>query len=152
MGGESDRARWDHIGRDVLAVHQDFQNRALGDLQRRGHTSLTASLIALLPHLETGGSRVAEAARRAGITKQAVGKLVGELERLGYVTRSPDPTDGRAAVVTFTTTGKRLLSDIRRTIATIEKDYAARLGEERLRQLRVLLNQLVPHDVPPAPP
>jgi DNA-binding MarR family transcriptional regulator len=138
---EPDR-RWDHIGREVLRVHRDFQARALAELRSRGHTSLTPSQIGLLPHLESDGTTVSTAARRAEITKQAVGKLVHELERHGYVKRTPDRLDARAAVVTFTDAGAELLSDIGAVIESIESAYVERIGERRFRQLRTLLAQL----------
>lgn len=152
MAGGRDRARWDHTGRRVLLVHQDFQRRALGELRRRGHTSLTPSLIALLPHLEQSGSRVSDVAERAGITKQAVSKLVQELVRLGYVARAPDRDDGRAQVVTFTPTGDTLLADIRRTIRIIERAYAGAIGDGGLVQLHALLDRVLGDDPRPGAP
>ena len=38
----------------------------------------------------------------AWLTKATVVHAVDELERLGYVTRRPDPSDGRAKLVTST--------------------------------------------------
>jgi DNA-binding MarR family transcriptional regulator len=143
MERDVDPARWDHVGRQVLAIHRDFQSRALAELRRRGHGALSPALIGLLPHLDTGGTRVVDAARRAGISKQAVAKLVRELEALGYVARAPDLADGRAALVTFTARGQELLADIRGTIGVLEAGYAAALGPERFAELRGLLGDLV---------
>ena len=133
--------RRDHIGRDLLAVHADFQHRARAELLRRGH-ELTPSLIALLPHLEETGTTVTVAARHAGISKQAVGKLVGELERLGYVQRLAHPDDLRATLVVFTGRGQRLLRDIVETIDGIERYYVAVLGRSGFDELRSLLTRL----------
>src|SRR3954452_20984429 len=44
------------------------------------------------------GSRLTEIADSAGLTKQAVGEAVAELEELGYAERLPDPTDKRAEI------------------------------------------------------
>src|SRR5919199_2989010 len=51
------------------------------------------------------GSRLTELAERSGITKQAVGEAVAELEQLGYVERVPDPSDGRAKIIRLTPRG-----------------------------------------------
>lgn len=133
--------RHDHIGRDVLALHTDFQRRARLELRRRGH-QLTPSLIALLPHLDERGTTVTVAARHAGISKQAVGKLVTELERLGYVERRVHPDDMRATLVVFTERGRRLLRDIVMTIDGIEASYAEAIGTRRFDELRSLLGEL----------
>ena len=65
------------------------------------------------------GSRLTDLAENAGLTKQAVGEAVAELERLGYVERVPDPNDGRAKIIRLTTrgldgclTGRRLFAEI----------------------------------------
>lgn len=133
--------RRSHIGRDVLAIHTDFQQRARAALRRCGHT-LTPSLIALLPHLDERGTTVTAAARHAGITKQAVGKLVGELVRLGYVERRPHPQDMRATLVIFTSRGHGLLRDIVRTVDEIESDYIDAIGASAFDELRSLLVKL----------
>ena len=133
--------RRDHIGRDVLAVHVDFQHRARAELHRRGH-DLTPSLIALLPHLDETGTTVTVAARHAGISKQAVGKLVGELERLGYVQRLAHPDDLRATLVVFTGRGETLLRDIVETIDGIERYYLEAIGTSDFDELRSLLTRL----------
>ncbi|CAA9253079.1 MAG: hypothetical protein AVDCRST_MAG10-2270 [uncultured Acidimicrobiales bacterium] len=133
--------RHDHIGRDVLSIHADFQRRARAELRRRGH-DLAPSLIALLPHLDETGTTVTVAARHAGISKQAVGKLVGELERLGYIERRPHPDDLRATLVVFTDRGAELLRDIVGTIDGIERVYAEAVGTSGLRELRSLLGEL----------
>ncbi len=133
--------RHDHIGRDVLAVHTDFQQRARAELRRRGH-QLTPSLIGLLPHLDERGTTVTVAAGHAGISKQAVGKLVTELERLGYVERRVHPDDMRATLVVFTERGSGLLRDIVRTIDGIEASYAEAIGTRRFHELRSLLGEL----------
>src|SRR5918997_1094161 len=51
------------------------------------------------------GSRLTELAERSGLTKQAIGEAVTELERLGYLTRVPDPEDRRAKIITLTERG-----------------------------------------------
>ena len=51
------------------------------------------------------GSRLTNLAERSGLTKQAVGEVVDELEQIGYVTRVPDPIDRRAKLITLTERG-----------------------------------------------
>ena len=133
--------RHDHIGRDVLAIHADFQRRARAELRRRGH-DLAPSLIGVLPHLHENGTTVTAAARNAGISKQAVGKLVGELVELGYVERRAHPDDMRATLVVFTEPGKKLLRDIVGTINGIERTYAKAVGASDFQELRSLLVKL----------
>ena len=49
--------------------------------------------------IEPDGSRLTDLAERARMTKQTVGEVTTDLERLGYVERVPDPRDGRAKII-----------------------------------------------------
>jgi DNA-binding MarR family transcriptional regulator len=103
----------------------------------------------LLPHLDLSGTRITTLAERAGITKQAVGQLVAELEQRGYVERTIDPTDRRAVLVSFTTAGRQFLRDAEAIKHEIEADYTAILGAARLDDLRSALVALL--DQTPSP-
>jgi DNA-binding MarR family transcriptional regulator len=82
------------------------------------------------------GSRLTELAERSGLTKQAVGEVIPELEQLGYVTREPDPRDRRAKLIRLTPKGRDACLTGRRLFAEIEREWAEQLGEELLAGLR----------------
>jgi DNA-binding MarR family transcriptional regulator len=82
------------------------------------------------------GSRLTELAERSGLTKQAVGEVIPELEQLGYLTREPDPRDRRAKIIKLTPKGRDACLTGRRLFAEIEREWAEELGEELLAGLR----------------
>jgi DNA-binding MarR family transcriptional regulator len=82
------------------------------------------------------GSRLTELAERSGLTKQAVGEVIPELEQLGYVVREPDPRDRRAKIIKLTPKGRDACLTGRRLFADIEREWAEELGEELLAGLR----------------
>jgi DNA-binding MarR family transcriptional regulator len=82
------------------------------------------------------GSRLTELAERSGLTKQAVGEVIPELEALGYVTREPDPRDRRAKIIKLTPKGRDACLTGRRLFADIEREWAEQLGEEVITSLR----------------
>jgi DNA-binding MarR family transcriptional regulator len=82
------------------------------------------------------GSRLTDLAASAGFTKQAVGEAVTELERLGYVTRVPDPLDGRAKIIQLTDRGLDAVIKGRRIFAEIERDWAEQIGPELMASFR----------------
>jgi DNA-binding MarR family transcriptional regulator len=56
---------------------------------------------------EVGSATVNPLAERLDIERTAMGKMVGFLERDGFVTIKPSPTDGRSRVVELTEEGRR---------------------------------------------
>jgi DNA-binding MarR family transcriptional regulator len=82
------------------------------------------------------GSRLTELAASAGLTKQAVGEAVSELEKLGYVSRVPDPNDGRAKIIELTDRGMDAVIKGRRIFAEIEREWAEQIGPELVASMR----------------
>lgn len=139
--------RQQHVGRLFLRASRSFAALATRKLKERGHEGLGMAHTALLPHLDAeGGTRATELAERAGMTKQAAGRVVRDLERMGYVKRTTDPEDARATLVAFTDEGWRFLEDAYHVKREIEAEYAAVLGEERMGLLRSALEDLLEHE------
>jgi DNA-binding MarR family transcriptional regulator len=141
-----DEARRANIGRLLTRAQREFTGRAVRELRARGHADLSFAHASILIQLDTVGTRVTTIADRAGMTKQGAGQLVSDLERVGYVTRAPDPTDRRAALVRFTPAGLVWLRAGLDVIAEIEAEYARVLGADGLEALRAALLTLLEHE------
>ena len=101
---------------------------ALANLAGRG--KLTAAHIHITRHLAPEGSRLSELATRAGVSKQAMGKLVDQCEAWGLVERTPDPLDARARRVGFTPVGLAWLQAFREAVEQAEREVRAAVGDE----------------------
>lgn len=132
------------IGRLFLNARRDFTARLYQKLegQFRGTKNVLPGGV-LVPFLDLEGVRSSELARRAGISKQAVAKLLRELEEAEFVTRREDPEDRRAQIICFTDRGVEYLLSIQAAVKAVEQEYAELLGEHQLQELRMLLLQLV---------
>lgn len=100
--------------------------------------------MALFPHIALEGTRPSELAKRLGVSKQAVGQLVGELEAMGTVERRPDPDDGRAKRVVFTEHGLQSILQGLEHLRRVEAELAEAIGKDTMGSLREAL--LVLHD------
>ena len=136
--------RKNNIGQHLLEVAKDFQKRALERFVAEGHAGVQPAHQAVFTHLHVAGMRLTELAQRAAISKQAMGQLVDEVERLGYVERVSDPTDGRAKIVRFTPAGLELIQDGTQIAAAIQREYAELIGKKKLNLLREILEELHP--------
>jgi DNA-binding MarR family transcriptional regulator len=120
------------VGTEVL--HRRFA--------QRGHPEIRPVHGNVMQFLDDDGTRVSVLAQRAQITKQSMAELVAHLERLGYVERVPDPSDGRAQLVRATPRGRQLYPIAREVVAELEAEWTRRLGRAKMRQLRALLEEL----------
>ena len=77
-------------------------------------------------NIDPHGTRLTVLAARAGITHQAMGQLVAELEERGIVERVADPSDGRARLVRLTAAGRDVVRAAVREIAAIEDKWSRR--------------------------
>ncbi|GAB89191.1 MarR family winged helix-turn-helix transcriptional regulator [Gordonia rhizosphera] len=101
---------------------------------------------AVFAQISPEGSRLSTLARGAGMTPQAMGELVDELEELGYVERRPDPTDRRAKLIVLTPRGQDCVTAGRATIEGIEDHLDDLLGAEGHAELRRLLGVVLTAD------
>jgi DNA-binding MarR family transcriptional regulator len=81
--------------------------------------------------IKAGGSRLTDLAASSGLSLSTMAELVNGLERLGYLERRPDPSDGRAKLVHLTDAGWRAIRVGRDLIADIEHRWSAAVGAER---------------------
>ncbi len=118
-----------HIGRLLRDAHARFERELLDGLRDAQVADIRPTHNAVLRFLDADtGTRASALAERAGLTRQALTQIVDDLERLGYVTREPDPGDRRAKLVVYTPKGRRVFAAGREIIDRIETSFAGELG------------------------
>jgi DNA-binding MarR family transcriptional regulator len=116
------------------------------DLAQNGFGDVTPAHSALLRNIGEDGARPSELAAQADVTRQAITKLVDELERLDLVRRDPDPDDGRGVIIRYTDRGLAGVAIARRRMLTLERTYAAQVGADRWAEVRATLETLFGDD------
>jgi len=122
---------------------KDFEHRVLLALHERGHTLISPAHSAVFSNLGLGAVRVTELARRAKVTQQAMGKMLKELERIGYIARDVDGVDKRAKEIRLTLAGISLVEDSMNAVDQIRQQYAEKIGVEELDELETRLRHAV---------
>jgi DNA-binding MarR family transcriptional regulator len=116
----------------LLRASRIVNRHVVEGLHARGYTGLRSTHTTLLSNIDLAGSTVTVAADRAGITKQAMGRLAAELEDAGYIRVKGDPKDARARVLQLTKTGRQLMLDSLEVMAELEHRYARSVGRDQL--------------------
>src|SRR6266566_3813993 len=111
------------------------QQHMLDRLHETGFDDFDAAYLNVFQYPGPQGARPSELAARLRISKQALNYLLGELERLGYLERRPDPDDLRSKRVALTPRGKSAIRAIREAVGEMETTWAQQLGPRRFAQL-----------------
>lgn len=132
-----------NISRLLFELARDFETRTLQKCHERGHIKIRQSHSSLFSNLGFGAVRLTELAERANITQQAMGKLVKEMERVGYVKRHVDESDKRAKIIELTELGKTLVVDSMEIVDEVIAEYTESLGAEGIQELENVLRKSV---------
>jgi DNA-binding MarR family transcriptional regulator len=111
-----------------LMAHDAEVPLALSNLAARG--KISAAHIHITRHLALEGARLNELAEQAGMSKQAMGKLVDQCEAWGLVRREADARDGRAKRVCFTPAGLAWLHAFQRAVMQAEAELKQAVSPE----------------------
>jgi len=130
------------IGALLRRPWEAVQRHMLAELHAHGFDDLDAAHLNVFQYPGPQGARPSDLAARLRMSKQALNYLLGELERLGYLARVPDPADGRSKRIAVTQRGVAAIAVLRESIAELETAWARELGAERFEQLRSLLLEL----------
>jgi DNA-binding MarR family transcriptional regulator len=126
----------------LFIPYRAMEQRVFRALAEAGFDDFTPAQARVMQRIGPDGTRLTELAEAAQVTKQTAGALVDQLERAGYVRRTPDPTDARARLVRIAERGAAAVPVADAVVAEVEAEWRVHLGERRWRQLREALSRL----------
>jgi DNA-binding MarR family transcriptional regulator len=126
----------------LFIPYRHMENRILQAIKDAGYDDVTLAQARLFQRIAPGGSRLTDLAEQAQMTKQSAAELVGELERLGYVRRVPDPKDKRARLIQIDRRGHAAAEVAQAAHDDIQAEWRGYLGARRFGELRESLQRL----------
>jgi DNA-binding MarR family transcriptional regulator len=122
----------------VLAARA-YADDVNGRLAAEGFPAMRAGFGFMFRAIQDGEPTPTELAVRLGVSKQAVGKVLDEMEQRGFVERHADRSDRRARRVRLTAHGRAASQTALRLSHEIEGDLRAHVGDEQVAALRAAL-------------
>ena len=122
--------------------YRAMENKVFAAVAAAGFDDMTVARGRVFQRIGPAGTRLTDLAEQAQVTKQAAGALVDELERAGYVTRRPDPTDNRARLVCIAERGMAAIEVASKVVAEVEAEWTRHVGVQRMERLRETLMKL----------
>jgi len=132
----------DHMQGDLAVVGASIGLRlGAGPLD-----GLRASHLRLLSLIPREGARLTDLVAVAGMTKQGLGQFMDDLQEIGYITSSQDPSDRRTRILARTTKGDEAVDASNRVYALLEERWEAEVGPDRWAAFRSVLAELAHTD------
>lgn len=125
-----------NLARHIIGVAQALNERLTQQCADAGHTGIKPACMPILAQIDIEGTRSIDIATRCGITPQAAGQIVNELEQLGYIKRKPDVEDKRAKRLILTTRGRKLCADAAQLSTRIDQQLVDAIGSAALTECK----------------
>lgn len=138
--------RYGHnLYRHLAGVTQCFEQRLMQRMLPQGHPDLRPAWVQIIPWVGPEGARIVDLAREQGISKQAMGQLVSEIEQAGYLLRLDDRQDQRTRRIALTRAGIALVRDASAAADQVRAEFQHILGGAALKHLERQTHRLYRH-------
>jgi DNA-binding MarR family transcriptional regulator len=138
------------IGQLLVRLLREFRDDLAAPRAQAGYGDVRETHFQIFGNIRMGGVRLTELADRAQLSLAATSELVNDLVDLGYLTRRPDPADGRAKLIDLTKRGQALMTDAGDRVIDIEHRWSEIVGDKNFahmtRTMQRLLDELDPKD------
>lgn len=129
--------------RDLIVLSKVLNENLLRKNAGRGHKTIRMSFAPVLFYMGKAGTRAIDIAEKTDLSKQAIGKTVRELERLGYIGQQSDAADARNKRLFFTPLGERLMADTYRGVEDLKLELEELIGKKKTNDLIDIVGLLV---------
>lgn len=131
-----------NLGVSLFIPYRYTEERMFRAVRAAGFDDWTLAQCRVFQRIAPNGSRLTDLADQAQVSKQSAGVMVDQLERLGYVRRVPDPTDGRARLIVIEGRGLQAAEVAQATLDEILSEWKVYLGTRNFTLLQQILDQL----------
>ena len=137
-------ARRSGVGLALLLLDgfRSLADAATAELARRGYPGHRPLHDYALRAVVAGADNASELGRRLSVSKQAAAKTIAVLEERGYVTREPDPGDGRRKRLRVTPRGTALMREGEAVFDDLRRGWEQQIGAPQLAGLEERLTAL----------
>ena len=132
-------------GKIVNYLKREFDAWTIREIRKKGYENFKIAYMPVLMNIEVGGTTNNELAKKTKVTKQAMSKVIRELQEMGYVKAKEDKTDKRSMTLVLTEKGKKLVLACRHRMVGLHKEFHELIGEKKFNELIDHLLLIIKH-------
>ena len=130
----------------ISVLKKQLDKWALENLRENGFKDFKIAYMPVIMNIDLHGTRNFDLAMCAKMTKQAMSKLVKELQQKGYVAAKADENDKRGVVFTLTSRGKDFVNCARKSFSGLMNDYRKEFGKKDFDDLLFKLLNIIEYN------
>ncbi len=124
------------IGSLLKKIYRVYSNTLIQTLEDQGFLDLRVSFLEILIYIsQNPNSSIKLIGEACGLKKQTMTSHLNELERRGYISRSPSPQDKRELQVNLTDYGIKFKVSLFNVMNQLETEYDSKLGEVEMERI-----------------
>lgn len=131
------------VGQLLTRLLREFREELAAPRAEAGFGDIREPHMQIFGNVRMGGVRLTELADRAQLSLAAASELINDLQEMGYLTRRPDPADGRAKLVDLTQRGRDAMLAAGHRVADIERRWSQLVGEREFTQMCRTMQRLL---------
>lgn len=132
-------------GKIINRLKRAFDAWAMQEFRQKGYTDFKMAHVPVLMNIDVQGTTNSELALRTKVTKQAMSKVIRELQQMGYIKTKEDQADKRSVTLLLTERGKKLVLYARQRMAVLHDEFQKLLGEKEFNKLIDQLLKIISH-------
>ncbi len=142
----SENRRLRSWGKILFQLKRQFDNWAIHELNSFGYNDFKMGHMPFIMNINPEGITNNELAKIARVTKQAMSKVVKELNEFGYINVKVDLNDKRSAIIFLTDKGKKFVVVARQKVFELEERYEKLLGKKEFELLKDMLLRIAAYN------
>jgi len=127
-------------GKILSHLRKQFDSWALDLFAQKGYKGFKMAYMPVIMNIDKEGTRNNDLASCSKMTKQAMSKIVKELQKKGYVSAKTDPIDKRGVIFTLTKRGNDFLMGARTRVSGLMEEYRQEMGKKNFDDI---MNKLI---------
>lgn len=117
-------------GKILNHLRKQFDVWAIDRLANKGYKGFKMTYMPVIMNIDLNGTSNNDLALRAKVTKQAMSKVIKELQNSGYISSKTDPSDKRSTIFKLTTKGQSLITCARESVGELMDEYRELIGKK----------------------
>ena len=133
-------------GKILAHLKKQFDQWAVDRLAQRGYKGFKMTYMPVIMNIDPDGTSNNDLALRSKVTKQAMSKVIKELQKSGYISSKTDPTDKRSTIFSLTNKGKNLIACAKESVGELMNEYRKEVGKKNYDDLLQKLISIVEYN------